>query len=268
MFTLKGERRRPRDHVHSGNASQRVDDFLRNPVAKVFLVLARTHIDERQYGDRGRQATLGGRRWRVHGRSNRVLHGSQIPQELARRAIASIRVFLEGPVDDDLERSRQSGLQGEQWRLRPVQEMIKDGRSRIALKRGCPGCHFEQHDSQCKEIRARIKGLPEGLFGRHVACCSDSTSAAALFFCRRWALPPGRDRLEELRHTEVENLDALVVGNHHVARLQVPVHDSRRREHTPARQPSERRRRSSSRVEARHRQSGADANCGPERVPS
>ena len=118
------------------------------------------------------------------------------------------------------------GLQGEQRRLRPVQEMIEDGRSRIALKRGSSRSPFRKHDSQCKQVRARIERPPEGLFGRHVACRADRASAAALIFRRRRALRPGRDRLEELRHTEVENLDALVVGNHHVARLQVPVHDS------------------------------------------
>ena len=37
----------------------------------------------------------------------------------------------------------------------------------------------------------------------------------------------GRDRLQELRHTEVENLDAVVVGNHDVARFQIPVDDPR-----------------------------------------
>ncbi len=52
IFPLKRERRRSRDHLHVGNASQRVDDFLRNPVAEVLLILARTHVDERQYGDR------------------------------------------------------------------------------------------------------------------------------------------------------------------------------------------------------------------------
>jgi hypothetical protein len=155
--------------------------------------------------------------------------GSTAIEQFTRRAIASIRVFLERLVDDDLERSRQGGLQGEERRLGPVQEMIEDCRSRIALKRRSPCRHFEEHDSQRKQIRARIERPPEGLFRRHVPGCSDRTSPAALLCCGRRPLRvPGGDRLEELRHTEVENLDALVVGNHDVARLQIAVHDSDR----------------------------------------
>jgi hypothetical protein len=44
------------------------------------------------------------------------------------------------------------------------------------------------------------------------------------FSCgRRCVRIPHRDRIEKLRHAEVENLDPIVVRNHDVARLQVAV---------------------------------------------
>jgi hypothetical protein len=182
IFALKGERRRSRDHMHPMDARQRVDDLLRNPVAEVLLVLARTHIDERQHGNRRREATLGRRRRQRHGRRQRDVHGSQILQNLGRRAITSIRVFLEGFIDDDLERTWQRGLQGEKRGLRPVQEVIEDCCSRIALKRRSPSRHFEKHDSQRKQVRARIDRPPERLLWRHIARRSNRMSFGALIF--------------------------------------------------------------------------------------
>ena len=217
-----------------------------------------------------RPGSLDGSRRGVRRRSHRDIHGSQIPKELARRAIAPIGIFLERFVDDGLERSRQRGVQREKRRLQPVQEMIEDRRGGIALKRRSPGRHLEQHDSQCKQVRARIEPSSRGPvpatcnlpFQQHVRTLLSSPDVVG---------PSGswvENRLEELRHTEVENLDALVIGNHHVARLQIPVHDScgvSTRE-AVSHLSGEGDRLREWKAGAGH--SGADAGCDPERVPS
>ena len=151
-------------------------------------------IDERQNGDRGRTGRFGEGHRGVRRRSRRDIHGPQIPKELARRAIAPIGIFLERLVDDGVERSRQRGVQGEKRRLQPIQELIEDCRGRIALKRRSPGRHLEQHDAECKQVRARIERPPERLFRRHVACRSNGTSAAALTSRRRRALRVRRSK--------------------------------------------------------------------------
>ena len=49
-YSLELECRRPRDHLQSCDARERVDDFFADAVAKVALLRFWTHVDERQYG--------------------------------------------------------------------------------------------------------------------------------------------------------------------------------------------------------------------------
>ena len=51
------ERRCPRNHIQPRNARERVRDLFTDPVAKVILLWLRTHVHERQHGDR---CTAGG----------------------------------------------------------------------------------------------------------------------------------------------------------------------------------------------------------------
>jgi hypothetical protein len=46
------ERGRARDHLEVGDSSERVDDFLGQTVAEPLVIPARTHVCERQNGDR------------------------------------------------------------------------------------------------------------------------------------------------------------------------------------------------------------------------
>src|SRR5215469_9147246 len=50
--TFELESRRPRNHVQSRDAHERVDDFLTDPVAKIVLLRLRTHVNKRQHGNR------------------------------------------------------------------------------------------------------------------------------------------------------------------------------------------------------------------------
>ncbi len=52
VLALERERRRPGNHLQSGNLRQRVDDLFGQPVAKVLVLGIATHIGEREHHDR------------------------------------------------------------------------------------------------------------------------------------------------------------------------------------------------------------------------
>jgi hypothetical protein len=54
FFAAESERRSTRDHLQPGNLRQQVNDFFRQTVAEIFLLLVRAHVSEGQNGDRGR----------------------------------------------------------------------------------------------------------------------------------------------------------------------------------------------------------------------
>ncbi len=154
------------------------------------------------------------------------------------------------------QRRGQRRVQCERRGRLPVQELIEDRCRRVACERCSSGRHLEQHDSQREEIRARIERLAERLFRRHVADRADRASRRWMTRQPSWSSLriPRRDRLEELRHSEVENLDAIVVGNHDVAGLQVAVQDSRG---VSTRKPLGHLRREGERFRERERSAGA-----------
>ncbi len=91
-----------------------------------------------------------------------------------------------------------------------------------------PGRHLEQHDSQCEKVGPRVERPSERLFRRHVADGAERRPGRRYLAWRRHVvLFPRRNGPEELGDAEVEDLDAIVVGNHDVRRLQISVQDSR-----------------------------------------
>ena len=87
------------------------------------------------------------------------------------------------------------------------------------------GHHLVQHRAEAEDVRPRVDLAALRLFGRHVRGRADDLpprSAATVRVRRRGAI----GRLEQLRQPEVEDLDAIVVGDHHVRRLQVTVDDA------------------------------------------
>ena len=109
----------------------------------------------------------------------------------------------------------------------PIQELIEHCRRCVALERRSPGRHLEEDDPQREQVRARIERFSERLFGRHVARRAERRPAAGLLPRHRDRLRvPRRCRRKDLRQSEVEDLDAIGVGHHDIAGLEVPVQDS------------------------------------------
>ena len=75
----------------------------------------------------------------------RGIDASQILEELARRPIASLRILLEGFVDEGRQRRGQRRVQRQRRGGPPVQELIENRRRCAALKRRSPGRHLEKN---------------------------------------------------------------------------------------------------------------------------
>jgi len=52
LLALERERRRAGNYLQIADVRKRVDDFLGQTVAEVFVLLVGAHVDERQHGDR------------------------------------------------------------------------------------------------------------------------------------------------------------------------------------------------------------------------
>jgi hypothetical protein len=78
--------------------------------------------------------------------------------------------------------------------------------------------HLPQHDAGRVEVGAAIDGDPGDLLGRHVARLALEHADPGLV-----------ERVEHLGDAEVDELDLTVVGDEHVARRDVAMHDAERR---------------------------------------
>src|SRR5690349_15937843 len=103
MSALEGEGGSSRDDLQTRHGGERGDDLLGDPVAKVLLILVRTHISKRQNGNRRRHARLDRSRGGARRGRGRVGHASEIAQEFFRRSIPAIWILLQRLVEDDLE---------------------------------------------------------------------------------------------------------------------------------------------------------------------
>ena len=81
-------------------------------------------------------------------------------------------------------------------------------------ERSSSGDELEQHRAEGIEIGARVGGLSSRLLGGNVLR-SAAIEAARLVVGLDW-----------LREPEVENLDAMFLGQQDIRRLDVPMHDA------------------------------------------
>ena len=195
-------------------------------MAKVLLVLLRAHVYERQNNDRRWPLRFGRHVDPCRLARARGVDASQILQTFVRGQVASLRILLQGFVDDRRQGCGEVGVQRLERRGRPIQELVENRGDRSACERSSPGRHLEKNDPKREKVRARVECLSERLLRRHVPDGAKSHARAGLpphyGFC-----VPSRPRREKLGQPEVENLDAIVFGNHDVTGLQIPVQNSR-----------------------------------------
>src|SRR5262245_51916080 len=143
---------------------------------------------------------------------------------------AAIGILAQAAVDDARELRWGSGRDLENgWR-----RVFQDRRDRLqrsgARKRLAPGDHLVEQYSKAEDIGARVYLAAFGLFRRHVTDRADDQACVGkLRDGARRDLGSRLARLlllDQLGEPEVEDLDAAVVGNHHVARLEIPVDDA------------------------------------------
>ena len=147
--------------------------------------------------------------------------------QIARRLKTLIALFFQAVLDHARQRRGDRRIGGAQ--LRRV--VLEDGTQRLdgglALERALAADHFVQHGAEAEDVAAMIGGLAAHLLGRHVSGGAEDHALRRVVRCAiRVASRPPAERLAQLRQTEIENLDAAIVGDEHVLGLDVPVDDA------------------------------------------
>ena len=96
----------------------------------------------------------------------------------------------------------------------------------VAAESAHPGKHFVEHRTKCKDVAARIGGLAAHLLRRHVARRAHhharrrvrTGEGGLVQFCAGF--------LRQFRQSEIEDLDAPVLGDENVLGFQVAMDDS------------------------------------------
>ena len=107
------------------------------------------------------------------------------------------------------------------WRIAPITVAVVD-----PLEGSTPARHLVEHRAKREEIAARIGFAPGQLFGRHVLKRAEERALSAVSGSSG-EIVAQRDEREpaQFREAEVEQLRALL-GQHHVARLEIAVDDA------------------------------------------
>ena len=106
-----------------------------------------------------------------------------------------------------------------------MQDPIDDFGRRRSVERHPAGQQFEQDDAQGEQVDAVIDRPSERLLGGHVRDRADDHSRHGHLGLRDVLRGDVRD---ELRQTEVEDLDQPALGSHQVCALDIAMHDSAR----------------------------------------
>ena len=151
VFALERECGRAGDDLEPWNASQRVDDFLGQPIAEVLVLLVAAHVLERQHDDRGLFDGLA--------RGQLIERGAQ----LAHRLEAVGRPFRQASPDEPFDH---------EWCVerRRIVAQQRAQHLRVGVARECPSARQQlvKHRAEAEDVRPRIERLALGLLGRHV----------------------------------------------------------------------------------------------------
>ena len=177
-----------------------------------------------------------GERPRAHPRERRVrdsrrqleLQRPELVEDVTGRLVPVARVLLEAPPDHAFQLLRQLGPDLRHGRRLVLQHGRQELDRVHAAERTLSGRDLEQHHAEGEDVGALVHLLAARLLGGHVVRRADDQALPR----RGEGLESrGRDvvaRHGQLGQAEVEHLDpASLVGDHHVARLQVAVHDPR-----------------------------------------
>ncbi len=178
-------------------------------------------------GSREGPRSVPGARCPREARGHLELQRVQLVEHVARGLVPIVRVLFEAAPDHAGQVARQIGPDlGRGQRI-----VLEQGREQLdgvrALKWSSSGGHLVEHHAEGEDVGTRIHVPAAGLLGRHVVRRADDHTLAR----GGHRLRTGEVRLvargaHQLGQAEVEDFDPLaLVGDHHVARLQVAVDD-------------------------------------------
>ena len=150
----------------------------------------------------------------------------QLTPEIGRVLPTVLGIFGQAFLDDVVERGRRHRLNlRDRLRLVP-QDRGDERRLRRAGERLLPRRHLVEHAPEREDVRARVGVLPFQLLGRHVLERPEDRALLREVHLGRQGRQARllRRRRHRLRQPEVEQFHA-GLRDHHVAGLQVPVHD-------------------------------------------
>ena len=208
--------------------------------------------DQEKTGQRPRDPGLPSSPGNGDGRNSRLRSALRDPLQLAPeiRGVlpAVLRVLRQGLLHDVVERRRRHRLNLRDRRRLVAQDRGDERRLRRTTERLLAGRHLVKHAPEREDVGARVGLSPLQLLRRHVLerpedrpllrevrapyhrrKSRQTDSCRGMLRCGR-LLPPGRVErrlkrpLKSLGQSEVEQLHARL-RQHHVAGLQVPVHD-------------------------------------------
>ena len=86
--------------------------------------------------------------------------------------ISQFAFLFQRAIDNVLELRRQIRIQTNRSDGRAIHDAVEDHARSFSAKRKRPGGHFVEHDSERKQISARIQRLATHLLRRHVSHCA------------------------------------------------------------------------------------------------
>ena len=173
-------------------------------------------------GRAGARLRAGGRmRARCDPASNLIDLVAHVP----RRLNSPIAIFLETPLDQSAERPGQVAPAGANRRRRIAEDRGQQGGRTSSLKRPRAGRGLVKEYSKREHVGTRVQLPAFDLFGRHVRQGPHHHAVAGAHGGLVLGAA-GPRRIVRFGEPEVQHLHAPVGRHHHVARLQIPVHDA------------------------------------------
>ncbi len=177
----------------------------------------------------GLRAAAARGRARLDARARALGNPAELSADVAGALPALVGILREAGLDDPVESGRRRGLDRRDRRRLGVQDRSDERRLARAGERPLPCRHLVEHGAEGEDVRSRVRLLALELFGRHVLQRPQDRPFLRQRRSRRRQRGDEqgvrfRLRPAQLRQAEVEELHARL-RQHHVAGLQVPVHD-------------------------------------------
>ena len=153
----------------------------------------------------------------------------ELGRDVARALPAVLGILLQALAHHVVERRRRHALHARDRGRLGRDDRGDQARARLALERAASRGHLVEHRAQREDVGARVRRLPLELLGRHVLERADDRALLGerprLRVERRLDRDDARPVAGSRGQAEVEELGA-AARQHHVAGLQVAVHDA------------------------------------------